>query len=213
MDVDGPTMMIDSNRVPSNGKSRRNWVLSESAKVSLFPVDFSDMMGFVSIDNRLDFSIDLLNSTYLNDTFMYNASNISSTAAEERDEKGSTIEFVLMSLVTVLLGLLILITIIGKAHKTHIKHLCMFFFPWTLIDFSSSPRLSGNVFVIIAVLIEKHLQNSGNYLVASLAVADLLVACLGETQKFRFKIFDSEINSRSLLVSVMPMAGKHLLLM
>jgi 5-hydroxytryptamine receptor 1 len=38
---------------------------------------------------------------------------------------------------------------------------------------------SGNVFVIIAVLIEKHLQNSGNYLVASLAVADLLVACLG----------------------------------
>jgi 7 transmembrane receptor (rhodopsin family) len=42
--------------------------------------------------------------------------------------------------------------------------------------------LSGNVFVIIAVLIEKHLQNSGNYLVASLAVADLLVACLGEAR-------------------------------
>lgn len=82
-------------------------------------------MGFVSIDNRPEFFMELLNSTYLNDTFMYNVTNISSTAAEERDEKGSTIEFVLMSLVTVLLGLLILITIIGKAHKTHIKHLCM----------------------------------------------------------------------------------------
>ncbi|XP_041978779.1 5-hydroxytryptamine receptor-like [Aricia agestis] len=36
----------------------------------------------------------------------------------------------------------------------------------------------GNVFVIAAIAIERNLQNVANYLVASLAVADLMVACL-----------------------------------
>ncbi|XP_076330062.1 LOW QUALITY PROTEIN: 5-hydroxytryptamine receptor-like, partial [Tachypleus tridentatus] len=36
----------------------------------------------------------------------------------------------------------------------------------------------GNLFVIAAILIEKHLRSIGNYLVLSLAVADLMVACL-----------------------------------
>ena len=45
-----------------------------------------------------------------------------------------------------------------------------------LITFSlCSP---GNVFVIAAIIIERNLQNVANYLVASLAVADLMVACL-----------------------------------
>lgn len=140
------------------------------------------MMGFVSIDNRPEFFIDLLNSSYLNDTFMYNVTNVSSNSIDaNEEEEANTIEFVLMSLVTVLLGLLILITIIGESHRRHSAQyvlliLSSFFF------FS----FSGNVFVIIAVLIEKHLQNSGNYLVASLAVADLLVACLGEIQSNLF---------------------------
>jgi 5-hydroxytryptamine receptor 1 len=34
------------------------------------------------------------------------------------------------------------------------------------------------VFVIAAILLERHLQNVANYLILSLAVADLLVACL-----------------------------------
>lgn len=76
-----------------------------------------------------------------------------------------------------------------QAHKKNIKHLCMLSsdtYRFLIFLFSS---FSGNVFVIIAVLIEKHLQNSGNYLVASLAVADLLVACLGECNfKFSFKM-------------------------
>lgn len=38
--------------------------------------------------------------------------------------------------------------------------------------------VSGNVFVIAAILIEKNLQNVANYLIVSLAVADLMVACL-----------------------------------
>ncbi|OWR46685.1 5-hydroxytryptamine receptor [Danaus plexippus] len=36
----------------------------------------------------------------------------------------------------------------------------------------------GNVFVIAAILLERHLRSAANHLILSLAVADLLVACL-----------------------------------
>jgi 5-hydroxytryptamine receptor 1 len=36
----------------------------------------------------------------------------------------------------------------------------------------------GNVFVIAAILLERNLRSVGNYLVFSLAVADLMVACM-----------------------------------
>lgn len=36
----------------------------------------------------------------------------------------------------------------------------------------------GNLFVIVAILIDKNLQTTANQLVLSLAVADLMVACL-----------------------------------
>lgn len=105
------TIMMDNNRISSNGKCRL--ITGKRLELDAFE-DFSDMMGFVSIDNRPEFFIDLLNSTYLNDTFMYNITNSSSNVDDTKDEKGDTLEFLLMSLVTVLLGLLILITIIGE---------------------------------------------------------------------------------------------------
>lgn len=36
----------------------------------------------------------------------------------------------------------------------------------------------GNLFVIVAILVDKNLQNTANQLVLSLAAADLMVACL-----------------------------------
>ncbi|XP_075237823.1 5-hydroxytryptamine receptor-like [Lycorma delicatula] len=57
-------------------------------------------------------------------------------------------DFILMGVTSVVLGIMILITVIG------------------------------NVFVIAAILLERNLQNVANYLIVSLAVADLMVACL-----------------------------------
>ncbi|EFA10707.2 5-hydroxytryptamine receptor 2A-like Protein [Tribolium castaneum] len=57
-------------------------------------------------------------------------------------------DLILMGFLSVVLGLMILVTVIG------------------------------NVFVIAAILLERNLQNVANYLIVSLAVADLMVACL-----------------------------------
>lgn len=40
------------------------------------------------------------------------------------------------------------------------------------------PLIAGNVFVIAAILLERNLQQVANFLIVSLAVADLMVACL-----------------------------------
>ena len=39
-------------------------------------------------------------------------------------------------------------------------------------------HISGNIFVIAAIVLERNLQGVANYLILSLAVADLLVAVL-----------------------------------
>lgn len=38
--------------------------------------------------------------------------------------------------------------------------------------------VAGNVFVIAAIVMERNLQSVANYLIVSLAFADLMVACL-----------------------------------
>lgn len=47
-----------------------------------------------------------------------------------------------------------------------------------MFNFGLFLQFKGNVFVIAAIVLERNLQNVANYLVASLAVADLMVACL-----------------------------------
>ncbi|XP_065369020.1 5-hydroxytryptamine receptor 2A-like [Calliphora vicina] len=96
----------------------------------------------------------LINDTLLNDTsLLADLVNISDaysngTASGNMTSPEDLGELIRMAATSVILGLMILITIIG------------------------------NVFVIAAIILERNLQNVANYLVASLAVADLFVACL-----------------------------------
>jgi hypothetical protein len=108
------TIVMDNNRISSNGKVKYDRKLSAQEFTAS---EFSDMINFVSIDNRPEFFIDLVNSTFLNDTFMYNVTNTTASPFDVKDETRDTIEFVLMSIVTIFLGLLILITIIGKRRR------------------------------------------------------------------------------------------------
>lgn len=83
------------------------------------------MIGFVSMDNRPEFFIDLLssNSSYLNDTFMYNATNSSATnEIDLKPDSSDLLEFIIMSCLTAVLGLLILVTIIGKLNELNGKN-------------------------------------------------------------------------------------------
>lgn len=49
----------------------------------------------------------------------------------------------------------------------------------------------GNLFVIFAILLERNLRTVGNYLVLSLAIADLLVACLVMPLASIYKVLDT----------------------
>nr|ABY85410.1 putative serotonin receptor 5HT1A [Antheraea pernyi] len=74
--------------------------------------------------------------------------NVTVNSTSSNSTSSDVTSFVLMAVTSVVLAIIILATIIG------------------------------NVFVIAAIIIERNLQNVANYLVASLAVADLMVACL-----------------------------------
>ncbi|CAH1375660.1 5-hydroxytryptamine receptor-like [Tenebrio molitor] len=80
-----------------------------------------------------------------NDTLAHNATNDTLTDGSRGEPLA---DLILMGVLSVVLGLMILVTVIG------------------------------NVFVIAAILLERNLQNVANYLIVSLAVADLMVACL-----------------------------------
>lgn len=78
-----------------------------------------------------------------------NGTNIVANASDDGEYYyGDTRQVILTVIISIILGVLTLSTVIG------------------------------NVFVIIAILIERNLQSIGNYLVFSLAIADLMVACL-----------------------------------
>ncbi|KAL1490753.1 hypothetical protein ABEB36_013399 [Hypothenemus hampei] len=83
---------------------------------------------------------------------LYSISNSSKNntfgSPESFNSSHTNIQLATMIVTAILLGLIILATVIG------------------------------NVFVIAAILLERNLQNVANYLILSLAVADLFVACL-----------------------------------
>jgi len=93
-----------------------------------------------------DFSDDDLNRT-INKTVVAISPNISLSDVGESNVE-PVLDFVVVFLTSVILGLMILTTIIG------------------------------NIFVIAAIVVDRHLQIVANYLILSLAVADLLVAIL-----------------------------------
>ncbi|XP_044261684.1 5-hydroxytryptamine receptor-like isoform X1 [Tribolium madens] len=99
-----------------------------------------------------NFLVKKIDDSYLYPNYSLLNSNFSSNFSVNRTfnyyQHDETIKIVTMVGIAVLLGFIILATVIG------------------------------NVFVIAAILLERNLQNVANYLILSLAVADLLVACL-----------------------------------
>ncbi|XP_059477021.1 5-hydroxytryptamine receptor-like [Neocloeon triangulifer] len=89
-----------------------------------------------------------ISSVCSNDTFGNFTSLDGNSTRGAPAEPDSLTDVIFMAVTSVILGLMILITVIG------------------------------NVFVIAAILLERHLQSVANYLIVSLAVADLMVACL-----------------------------------
>ncbi|XP_049823753.1 5-hydroxytryptamine receptor-like [Aethina tumida] len=108
---------------------------------SNFAITTSDF-PLLTTDNSTNIFMNCSEPDFLNCTI--NGTN--ATILEPAGELLSDI--ILMSVLSIVLGLMILITVIG------------------------------NVFVIAAILLERNLQNVANYLIVSLAVADLMVACL-----------------------------------
>lgn len=80
----------------------------------------------------------------------------------ERTENIQFIAFYTNKWIKFALQIYILFLLIPHFHQFSYRFLCF----------------AGNVFVIAAILLEKNLQSVANYLILSLAVADLLVACL-----------------------------------
>lgn len=107
--------------------------------------------GSTSDDCRTDFInetlVNVLNAT-INNTRLLNDTGGGAAFDGDAANGEDLRHYIIVSLTSVLLGLMILMTVIG------------------------------NVFVIAAICVDRNLRSVANYLVASLALADLMVACL-----------------------------------
>ncbi|XP_055951643.1 5-hydroxytryptamine receptor-like [Argiope bruennichi] len=61
-----------------------------------------------------------------------------------------------------------------------------------LIGFIILSTIAGNIFVLAAILRERNLQTLSNYLVLSLAIADLMVACLVMPIGVQYELMNQE---------------------
>ncbi|XP_045498766.1 5-hydroxytryptamine receptor [Colias croceus] len=75
-------------------------------------------------------------------------------------------------------GCNVTLNVTGNATSTDVTSLVLMAVTSVILALIILATIIGNVFVIAAIIIERNLQNVANYLVASLAVADLMVACL-----------------------------------
>ncbi|XP_037956957.1 5-hydroxytryptamine receptor 2A [Teleopsis dalmanni] len=152
-DSDSNTFLISSN---GRGGSLANaisatatTVVTLASAVIIDKTTASDNYNGVAVDMG---SMLLNNTLEDNNTSFFgenvNGSDLMANSTETDTSSDDLANLLKMAVTSVVLGLMILITIIG------------------------------NVFVIAAIILERNLQNVANYLVASLAVADLFVACL-----------------------------------
>ncbi|XP_075168938.1 5-hydroxytryptamine (serotonin) receptor 1A [Haematobia irritans] len=153
--VTATSAVMDSS-ISSNSNSNYNRLPA----INTFPSESLIAHSDNNIGNTMQYSsvaVDLgsllLNGSLMNDSSLLadiiNGNDTMGNATSSNMTHPEDVgELIRMAATSVILGLMILITIIG------------------------------NVFVIAAIILERHLQNVANYLVASLAVADLFVACL-----------------------------------
>ena len=65
-----------------------------------------------------------------------------------------------------------------RRHTTNMDNTIFIVTASVVLGIFTVVTIVGNVFVIAAIITERNLRTTGNYLVLSLAVADLMVACL-----------------------------------
>ncbi|XP_021928087.1 5-hydroxytryptamine receptor-like [Zootermopsis nevadensis] len=126
--------------------------LASNSPTTVLPSYFDDVIvGRITCNNTADGTPFSSFLDCYNDSYfgaMFNNGTGTSNATGGPARDEPLTDVILMGVTSLILGLMILITVIG------------------------------NVFVIAAILLERNLQNVANYLIVSLAVADLMVACL-----------------------------------